>query len=99
MFKRSQMQVKISPWSQRFMRAAGSVLLAATVFSIFMQAARAQGLPDRIKIGLMYSASGPNAAAQISNVLAVRMALKEMGDQGGIGGKPFDVVLADDQSL
>jgi len=57
-----------------------------------------QGLPDRIKLGLLGSFTGGQVSASVSNITGIRMAVAEINKAGGIAGKQVDIVQGDDQS-
>jgi ABC-type branched-subunit amino acid transport system substrate-binding protein len=75
-----------------------TVSLAVLATALISASATAQTLPDRLKFGLLSSVSGPNAPANTALNLATRLAVKEINEAGGIGGKPVDLVAADDGS-
>jgi len=76
---------------------ASRLCLAASVFLAACPPSSAQ-VPNRIKIAAFGSATGPNASTNFGNFVAVKMAIQEINRDGGIAGKPVDLVLADDQS-
>ncbi len=74
--------------------ASVAVLAAAIGFST---AASAE-LPARIKVGQLASITGGNASANAVVIAGVRLAVNEINKAGGIGGKPVDLIMGDDQS-
>lgn len=84
-----------------FHRAAGvafrTLALSAVAALASMAAAHAAGAPP-IKIGLLGSASGPMAAAEIPKLDAVRLAVSEINKSGGLLGRKVDLVFYDTQS-
>ena len=71
---------------------------AAVVATVAVLPVRADELPERIKLGHLFTKSGPGADFQISFGLAVRLAIKEIQESGGIAGRPVDLVEADDHA-
>jgi ABC-type branched-subunit amino acid transport system substrate-binding protein len=60
-------------------------------------AAGAQGLPNTIKTAAMITVSGPAAGGFFAGLVAIKMAVKDINDAGGIAGKPVDLIIADTQ--
>jgi branched-chain amino acid transport system substrate-binding protein len=75
-----------------------AALPAALLLAFSLSCAHAQTLPDRIKLGMLGSVTGPQAGASIANFTGARMAVAEINKAGGIAGKQIDVVMGDDQS-
>jgi branched-chain amino acid transport system substrate-binding protein len=82
-------------------RLRGRFLAMGTLcLAVLLQAQLAQGqiLPDRIRLGLIGSVTGPQAGASLSPQVGARMAVAEINRAGGIAGKQVDIVSGDDQS-
>jgi branched-chain amino acid transport system substrate-binding protein len=60
--------------------------------------ARAQALPDTIKLGMLFSLTGGNAANGVSGVAGTKLAVEEINKAGGIAGKQIVMVISDDQT-
>jgi branched-chain amino acid transport system substrate-binding protein len=74
-----------------------SLLAGVAVSAAFASTgAMAQNLPPRIKIGMSTAMTGPGSSFGISAKIAAEMTVKEINAAGGIGGRPIDLVLADD---
>jgi branched-chain amino acid transport system substrate-binding protein len=74
-------------------------IAVVAAFGLQMSAAWAQqGLPDRIKLGLLASFTGGQVNSSASPVAGARMAIAEINKAGGIAGKQVDIVQGDDQS-
>jgi ABC-type branched-subunit amino acid transport system substrate-binding protein len=74
-----------------------SLLAAVAVGAAFAStSATAQNLPPRIKIGLSVALTGAGAAVGVTARIAAEMTAKEINAAGGMGGRPIDIVLADD---
>lgn len=54
--------------------------------------------PIPIKIGVLHSLTGTMAVSEKPLVDAVRLAVEEINDQGGLFGQPLEVVVADGKS-
>ena len=76
--------------------AAGSALGLALLAAPF--AASADDLPARIRIGELMSISGAAASASGGLHTAVRLAVKEINEKGGIAGHQIDLIQGDDGS-
>jgi branched-chain amino acid transport system substrate-binding protein len=74
------------------------ILAVAAASALLAGAASAQGLPDKLKFGLLSSVTGPNAPANVALNIATRLAVKEINESGGVAGKTIDLVSADDGS-
>jgi branched-chain amino acid transport system substrate-binding protein len=70
------------------------VLLALIGFA-FSTCAHAE---DPIKIGAFYSLSGPAAAIGTPTKLVTQMAVDKINKEGGINGRPIELVLGDTES-
>jgi ABC-type branched-subunit amino acid transport system substrate-binding protein len=77
---------------------AAIVVGVAVAFGTFK--AEAQQLPQRIKIGVLVSLTGAaSQGVQRSSVPAIKLAIKELQDKGGmLAGRPVDFIWGDDQS-
>jgi branched-chain amino acid transport system substrate-binding protein len=75
-------------------------LAAATMLAtaISAQAAVAQTLPDRIKVGAIAGVTGPGAATTFASITSYKMATRDINAAGGILGKQVDLIIADDQN-
>jgi branched-chain amino acid transport system substrate-binding protein len=54
---------------------------------------------DPIKIGVPYPMTGPYAADGAEIIAGVTMAVEEINDQGGLLGRPLEVITADTKAL
>jgi len=54
-----------------------------------------KGLGDSIKIGVLYSTTGPFSISETPMLNAVKMAVGEINDKGGINGKPIEAIYMD----
>lgn len=54
---------------------------------------------DPIKIGMVAPLSGPIADAGRYGVQGAKLAVEEVNKAGGVLGRPFELVIEDDQSL
>jgi branched-chain amino acid transport system substrate-binding protein len=76
-----------------------------TVFGAVFGMALAISLPiaaqaaDPIKIGMVAPLSGPIADAGRYGVQGAKLAVEEVNKAGGVLGRPFELVIEDDQSL
>jgi branched-chain amino acid transport system substrate-binding protein len=68
------------------------LMIAAGALALTVHAASAQ---DKIKIGLIYTLSGPPAALGAQSKNGFELALKELG--GKMGGKEVELIVADDE--
>ena len=74
-----------------------ALILAASVFAagVFWW----MGLPPApIRIGVLHSATGTMAISERPLVDAVRMAVEEINREGGVDGRPLEMIVADGQS-
>lgn len=53
---------------------------------------------DPIKVGAVFSLSGPNSPLGVPEKQAVEMQLKKINESGGVNGRPLEVVFEDDKS-
>jgi len=67
-----------------------ALLLTVGVYSAFGA--------DPIKIGAFYSLSGPAAAIGTPTKLVTQMAVEKINKEGGINGRPIELVLGDTES-
>ena len=67
--------------------------LAAAAALVFM--ANAAAAQDKIRIGLIYTLSGPASALGQQSKNGFELALKDLG--GKMGGKDVELVIADDE--
>jgi branched-chain amino acid transport system substrate-binding protein len=74
------------------MKAFRGLMIAAGVLALTVQAASAQ---DKIKIGLIYTLSGPPAALGTQSKNGFELAIKELG--GKMAGKEIELIVADDE--
>jgi branched-chain amino acid transport system substrate-binding protein len=75
---------------KRFGVLATAALLLASVCGAFAA--------DPIKIGAFYSLSGPAAAIGTPTKLVTQMAVEKINKEGGINGRPIELVLGDTES-
>jgi len=74
------------------MKAFRGLMIAAGVLALTVQAASAQ---DKIKIGLIYTLSGPPAALGTQSKNGFELAVKELG--GKMAGREVELIVADDE--
>jgi ABC-type branched-subunit amino acid transport system substrate-binding protein len=70
-------------------------------FSAALLAAAQQApaqVPDRIRLGVIVSVTGPGVATDLSMYKGVQLAVQEINKAGGIAGKPVEMVVGDSQS-
>ena len=72
---------------------AGMALLIAAVWG-----ARLWTRPEPVRIAFASSLSGPSAPAGTESLVAVQLAIDEANAQGGVNGRPIELVLFDDAS-
>lgn len=53
---------------------------------------------DPIKVGAVFSLTGPNSPLGVPEKQAVEMQLKKINESGGVNGHPLEVVFEDDKS-
>ncbi|MEW9671752.1 ABC transporter substrate-binding protein [Ammoniphilus sp. 3BR4] len=53
---------------------------------------------DPIKVGAIFSMTGPNSPLGVPEKQAVELLLKEINDAGGVNGRPLEVIFEDDKS-
>lgn len=58
----------------------------------------AQSSAEPIKIGALVSVTGGGAINGFNNMVGVKMAIQEINAKGGVGGRPLELVIGDDQS-
>jgi len=71
--------------------------MALAVVAAFATQAGAQ-VPDRIRMGMIGSMTGPGAATDFSVIKGVQLAVQEINKAGGIAGKQIDLVIGDSQA-
>jgi len=74
------------------MKAFRGLMIAAGMLALTVQTASAQ---DKIKIGLIYTLSGPPAALGAQSKNGFELAVKELG--GKMAGKEVELIVADDE--
>src|SRR6188508_2725760 len=74
------------------MQVFRGLMIAAGALALTVHAASAQ---NKIKIGLVYTLSGPPAALGAQSKNGFELALKELG--GKMGGKEVELIVADDE--
>src|SRR5512137_2547788 len=52
---------------------------------------------DPIKLGAFFDLTGPSAAIGTPTKLVAEMVVKKINGEGGIGGRPLQLVIADDE--
>jgi len=72
-----------------------SVVLLGAVFLLAMGAAGEAS--DPIKLGAFFDLTGPSAAIGTPTKLVAEMVVKKINGEGGIGGRPLQLVIADDE--
>jgi branched-chain amino acid transport system substrate-binding protein len=74
--------------------------LLLSAIMIFVSACGASGGDDSntIKIGAVYSITGPNSPLGVPEKQAVEMLAKQINDNGGINGKKIELIIEDDKS-
>jgi branched-chain amino acid transport system substrate-binding protein len=73
-------------------------IAAAGVTVGAMQNAAAQQLPDKIRMGMLATLSGPGAATEFSIIKGMELAVDEINKAGGIAGKQIELVRGDAQA-
>ncbi len=81
----------------RMTSGLSAMAVAAASLTIVISA-HAQELPARIRIGELMSVTGPAASASGGLHTAIRLAIKEINEKGGIAGHPVDLIQGDDGS-
>jgi hypothetical protein len=72
-----------------------SVILLGMVFLLTMGAAGEAA--DPIKLGAFFDLTGPSAAIGTPTKLVAEMVVKKINGEGGIEGRPLQLVIADDE--
>jgi ABC-type branched-subunit amino acid transport system substrate-binding protein len=73
--------------------------VAAFMLALLIEGqAQAQTMPPRIRFGLLTAITGGAASSGAAASAAVKLAVKEMNDAGGLAGHPVDLVVADTAS-
>ena len=72
-----------------------SVTLLGMVFLLTM--GRRGQAADPIKLGAFFDLTGPSAAIGTPTKLVAEMVVKKINDEGGINGRPLQLVIADDE--
>src|SRR4030043_765691 len=52
---------------------------------------------DPIKLGAFFDLTGPSSAIGTPTKLVAEMVVKKINDEGGISGRPLQLVIADDE--
>jgi branched-chain amino acid transport system substrate-binding protein len=73
--------------------ALGAAVAAALLASSLTQA---QGLPPRIKLGVLQPFTGSGAQLGAEAKIVLEMTIRDINAAGGMGGRPVDVVYGDD---
>ncbi|RXT08788.1 ABC transporter substrate-binding protein [Ammoniphilus sp. CFH 90114] len=60
--------------------------------------AEAPAATDPIKIGAIFSLTGPNSPLGVPEKQAVELLMKEINAEGGVNGRPLEVIFEDDKS-
>lgn len=74
-----------------------TLLATAAVFTMLAPGLAAAQSGEPIRWGVMLPFTGAGAYIAQGNLTAQKMAVKEMNDQGGLLGRPVELVQADDQ--
>lgn len=76
----------------------GKKVLVSLVTGVFLavSAALAQAA-DPIKLGAFFDLTGPSAAIGTPTKLVAEMVAKKINQEGGINGRPLELVIADDE--
>jgi len=78
------------------------IVMLAVVFSLYLSACNSKGSSgsgsDTIKIGGVFSVSGPASSLGKPELDTVKLLVKEVNDNGGINGKKIKLVAYDDKS-
>ena len=75
-------------------RTAASYILAGALALVALSAQAA----EPIKIGVTAPLTGPNAESGRYQIQAANLAVDEINKAGGVLGRPFELVIEDDQS-
>lgn len=70
--------------------------LSATLTSAVSSPALAQ-TKEPIRLGVIFPLSGTAAQAGASGMVGVKLAVKDIGESGGIAGRPINMIVADDR--
>jgi branched-chain amino acid transport system substrate-binding protein len=73
-------------------------LLAATVLWALGVAGQAAEKKEPVKIGAMFALSGPAAHIGTPTKLVAEMVVKKINQEGGINGRPIELILGDTES-
>lgn len=84
------------PWGIGFVGVVAVVILATLLFPWNGTPPVAEGVP--IRVGILHSTSGTMASSESAVVEAVRFAIDEINDAGGVLGRKIEPVYADGQS-
>jgi branched-chain amino acid transport system substrate-binding protein len=79
------------------MRLSRRILLAGIGGSLAMPAIRRSRADDPIRIGVLYGLTGPGSDTQKAALTGTRIAADQWNKQGGINGRPIELVVRDDK--
>lgn len=73
--------------------------LSVAIWGVFLLLAMGAPAPaaDPIKLGAFFDLTGPSAAIGTPTKLVAEMVVKKINSEGGIGGRPLQLVIADDE--
>jgi len=85
-------------YSLNFAQFGTALALAVVTVVSFNEQALAQNLPPRIRFGLLTAVTGGAASSGAAASAAVKLAVKEINDAGGLAGRPVDLIIGDTAS-
>ncbi|GAB3628980.1 amino acid ABC transporter substrate-binding protein [Pandoraea terrae] len=71
-------------------------VLAGAITAVLASAAAAQGASEPIRMGAIFSVTGPGAATGYTGLTGTKLAVKEINAAGGIMGRPVELFVGDD---
>lgn len=89
--------MKRSPNRERVNLLLAAVLAAALLYVMWLFLNRTENKPN-IKIGVLHSLSGTMATSEIPLVDALRLAVEEANQSGGVNGQQIEMIVADCRS-
>lgn len=89
--------MKLSPNRGRINLALAAVLAAVLLYAVWIILSRIENKPN-IKIGVLHSLSGTMASSETPLVDAVRLAVEEANQSGGVNGAQIEMIVTDCRS-
>lgn len=75
-----------------------SIFVASIVITAGIGSGTSPAMADGIKIGFIPPVTGASAAEGAWQIKAIKLALKQINEAGGVNGKPIDLIIEDNQS-